>query len=157
MPAAVCAAQSDAQLPPNQRAILTVQGRGSQVYSCQPADSTFQWTFQAPVARLFNETGIEVGTHGDGPIWNYQDSSSIQGLLLAKTPSADANNIPGLLLKAVNPHRSGILTKVEFIVRSETKGGLAPATGCDGAHKGDLVRVPYTATYTFYATGVATN
>ena len=139
------------QPPANQRAVLTVQGRGSQIYSCQPEGAGFQWVFRAPAARLFDTDGNEVGTHGDGPTWIAQDSSSIQGTLLTAAPSPDATSIPWLLLKARDPQRNGILTAVEFIRRSDTKGGVAPSTGCDATHKGDLARVPYTATYTFYS------
>jgi hypothetical protein len=43
------------------------------------------------------------------------------------------------------------MTKVEFIRRSDTHGGTAPSTGCDAEHLNAIVRVPYTATYTFYS------
>jgi hypothetical protein len=152
-----CAAQApDATQPPaNQHEVLTVQGRGSQVYSCQQVDRNFQWVFQAPVARLFDAAGSEVGTHGDGPIWVYQDSSSIRGTLVKSVPSAEAGSIPWLLLKATSPQRSGVLTSVEFIRRSDTHGGIAPTTGCDATHRGEIVRAPYTATYTFYSSTAA--
>jgi hypothetical protein len=142
--------------PANQHAILTVRGRGSQIYNCQPVGNALQWVFQAPVARLFDTSGNEVGTHGDGPIWNYQDSSAIGGSLLAKTPSPEGS-IPWLLFKAVNPQRTGLLTTAEFISRSDTKGGIAPSTDCDAAHQGQLNYVPYTATYTFYSSNTAKN
>jgi hypothetical protein len=142
----------DATLPPSsQHAVLTVQGRGAQIYGCQPVNGSFQWVFQAPVARLFDQSGAEVGTHADGPTWTLQDSSSIQGVLMSKQPSPDPANIPWLLLKAARPQRTGLLSSVEMIRRSETQGGIAPAAGCDATHKGDLARVPYTATYTFYS------
>jgi len=136
---------------PPQHPILTLHAVGSQVYSCQRIDNTFQWTFIAPVARLFDASGNEVATHGDGPVWNYQDSSSIQGVVQIKSPSPDAGSIPWLLLKAVNPARTGILTTVDFIRRSDTHGGIAPTTGCDAQHVNENARIPYTATYTFYS------
>jgi hypothetical protein len=136
---------------PPEQAILTLHAKGSQIYLCQRVDSSFQWTFIAPAARLFDDAGNEVATHGDGPTWNYQDSSSIQGVVLQKVPSPDAGSVPWLLLKAINPARTGILTKVDFIRRSDTHGGVAPATGCDADHIDADARVPYTATYTFYS------
>ena len=149
-------AQTPTAPPPNQHAILTLQGRGAQVYGCQLVGSTFQWVFQAPVARLFDANNTEVGTHADGPTWTYQDSSSIEGALLSKTNAPNATaDIPWLLLKAINPQRTGILTKVEFISRTTTQGGVIPTTACDAAQKGDLARVPYTATYTFYSSAAA--
>ncbi|WP_263383189.1 DUF3455 domain-containing protein [Granulicella arctica] len=157
LPIAASAQASDATLPQaNQQAVLTVQGRGAQIYGCQPIGATFQWVFQAPVARLFDDKNVEVGTHADGPTWTLQDGSSVQGILVTKQPSPDAANIPWLLLKATKPQRAGLLTSVEMIRRSDTKGGIAPTTGCDATHKGDLVRVPYSATYTFYSSKAAT-
>ena len=154
-PLAAAQAPSPIQPPANQHAVLTLQGRGAQVYGCQLANDTFQWVFQAPVARLFDANGNEVGTHGDGPIWNYQDSSSIQGSLQSKTNAPSPLDIPWLLLKAVKPQRIGILTTVEYIARTSTQGGAPPSAGCDAIHKGDLARVPYSATYTFYSSAAA--
>ncbi len=136
--------------PATQRPVLTLQGRGTQVYRCEATGPTFAWTFQAPVARLFDAQDREVGTHGDGPTWTYQDSSSVGGKVLAQA-SLDPASVPSLLLGAINPKRTGLLTTVEYIRRSDTHGGLAPATGCDAAHENDLARIPYTATYTFYS------
>jgi hypothetical protein len=137
--------------PPPEQPILTLHAKGSQVYLCQRVENTFQWVFVAPVARLFDDSGHEVATHGDGPIWIYQDSSSIQGVVQQKVPSPDAGSIPWLLLKAVKPANSGVLTKVDFIRRADTQGGIAPTTGCDADHVDVSARVPYTATYTFYS------
>ncbi len=111
--------------------------------------------FQAPVARLFDANQNEVGTHGDGPLWNFEDGSSIQGVPFAKSSSPDPASIPWLLLKGVKPRRVGVLTAVDFIRRSDTKGGTPPTSGCDPVHKGDIARIPYTATYTFYTPGTA--
>jgi Protein of unknown function (DUF3455) len=143
-------AQDPTLPPPSEHPVLTVQGRGAQIYSCQATAGGFQWIFVAPAARLF-DGDREVGTHGDGPVWHAEDGSSIQGQLIAKSPSPDKGAIPWLLLKGVNPSRFGVLSTVEFIRRSETQGGIAPASGCDSEHIGDLVRVPYTATYAFYS------
>ncbi len=144
----------DPTLPPSaEHAILTLHAIGSQIYGCQPVGSRdqYQWIFIAPAARLFDSGAGEVGTHGDGPTWNYQDSSSVQGVVKAKSASPDPASVPWLLLQATKPRGSGLLTRVEYIRRSETQGGVAPAAGCDPSHRGELARVPYTATYTFYS------
>lgn len=147
----IAQAQDRTQPPPGQNPVLTLHATGSQIYACQRVDNAFRWVFVAPAARLFDDTGNEVGTHGDGPTWNYQDSSSIQGVVVQTSPSPDAGSVPWLLLKAANPQRTGVLTKVDFVRRSETHGGIAPTTGCDSEHQGALARVPYTALYTFYS------
>lgn len=142
----------DPTLPPaRQHAVLTLQGRGVQIYTCQEATAGhFQWTFAAPAARLFDGER-EVGTHGDGPVWHYQDGSSIHGQLVTKTSSPDASAIPWLLLKGTAPNGTGVLSTVEYIRRSETQGGIAPTSGCNAEHSGAIERIPYTATYSFYS------
>ncbi len=135
----------DATVPPaTEHAVLTVQGRGVQIYTCTAG----QWVFVAPAARLFDKNSVEVGTHGDGPVWHLQDGSSVYGQVVAKTPAADAGSVPWLLLKGIKSDGTGVLHGVEFVRRSETKGGVAPTGGCEA---GALLSVPYEATYTFYS------
>lgn len=142
--AGVAVAQ-DATMPPaGQKAVLTVQGKGVQIYTCKAK----QWVFVAPAARLFDDKGVEVGSHGDGPVWMLQDGSAVKGTVAAKTPSPDAASVPWLLLKASSTGGKGTLATVEFVRRSETKGGVAPSGGCE---EGAFSRVPYEAAYTFYS------
>lgn len=139
----------DATFPPaGTRATLTVEGLGVQIYTCKTVSGTGQWTFVAPAARLFDANGIEVGSHGDGPVWHVDDGSSVLGKVVAKSTSSDAGAIPWLLLKALRTEGAGTLAGVAFIRRSETKGGVAPSGACEA---GALVRVPYSAMYTFYS------
>jgi hypothetical protein len=153
--AAIATAQSPAQdptaPPPSQHAILTVTGKGVQIYTCQQTPTGPQWVFQAPEATLTDSTGNPVGTHGAGPAWNSKDGSTVKGELVQKSASPEPTAIPWLLLKSAGTSGSGIMTKVEFIRRSDTHGGIAPATGCDTQHLSATTRVPYTATYTFYS------
>ncbi len=130
--------------PATEHVVLTLQGKGVQIYTCKAS----KWEFVAPAARLFDTNGIEMGSHGDGPVWHLEDGSSVTGKVVAKTPSPDAGSVPWLLLKAANAGGDGKLTGVEMIRRSETKGGNAPSGACES---GALVRVPYEATYTFYS------
>jgi hypothetical protein len=144
-------AQNPTSPPPSQHPILTVTGKGVQIYTCQQSAAGPQWVFQAPEATLIDASGNSVGTHGDGPIWKSNDGSSVKGDLLQKSPSSEATSIPWLLLKAVSPSGPGVMTRVEYIRRSDTHGGTAPTTGCGAQHLDTLARVPYTATYTFYS------
>ena len=149
--AAVAPAQNPTTPPPSQHSILTVTGKGVQIYNCRQSAAGPQWVFQAPEATLLDASGKPIGTHGGGPIWKSNDGSTVKGELLQKSPSPEATSIPWLLLKAVNPSGSGIMTRVEYIRRSDTHGGASPATGCDAQHLNAVSRVPYTATYTFYS------
>jgi hypothetical protein len=145
------AAQNPTEPPPSQQAILSVTGKGVQIYTCQQVASAPQWVFQAPEATLLNATGDPVGTHAAGPIWRAKDGSTVKGELLQKSASPEPASIPWLLLKASATSGSGIMAKVEFIRRSDTHDGSAPTTGCDAQHLNAITRVPYTATYTFYS------
>jgi hypothetical protein len=144
-------AQNPTTPPPSQRPILTVTGKGVQIYTCQQSAARPQWVFQAPEATLIDASGKPIGTHGAGPIWKSNDGSTVKGELLQKSASPEAASIPWLLLKAVSPSGSGIMTHVEFIRRSDTHGGSSPTTGCDAQHLNVVSRIPYTATYTFYS------
>jgi Protein of unknown function (DUF3455) len=144
-------AQNSTQPPPNQQPILTADGKGVQIYTCQDVSGVLHWNFQAPEAKLFDTSGKEIGAHGAGPVWKLQDGSSVKGQLVEKGDAPEPGDIPWLLLKAAGHEGAGMLGKVEYIRRSETHGGIAPAAGCDAEHVGVVARIPYTAVYTFYA------
>lgn len=135
--------------------IATAQGRGVQIYQCAQADGgTYAWVLQRPEATLSEPaSGAPLGTHSGGPTWTWSDGSSITGSVLSKMVSPDPGSVPWLLVKT-HPVGStqGVLSSVTLVRRSDTKGGAAPAAGCDAQHAGVSSRVPYTATYTFYNT-----
>lgn len=96
--------------------------------------------FQAPEATLFDADGKEIGTHSAGPVWTFRDKRSVKGQVVSKTDAPAAGDIPWLLLKGEG--------SFEYIRRSETRGGVAPARGCE---TGKILRVDYSAVYTFYS------
>jgi hypothetical protein len=140
------------QPPANARLAHAVEGRGVQIYRCAQQDSAYTWVFQSPEATLYDpRTHQKTGTHAAGPTWTWNDGSSITGKVLQKSPSPDPANIPWLLLSTTPANTThGALTPIALVRRSETHGGNAPATGCDAQHTETTLRVPYTATYTFY-------
>jgi hypothetical protein len=129
-------AQTDTKPPDGQRAVLTASAKGVQIYGCQGG----QWVFQAPQATLFDTSGKEIGTHGAGPVWTLRDGRSVKGQVVAKSDAPSAADIPWLLLKGDG--------NFEYIRRWETHGGVAPPGACEA---GGSVRIPYSATYTFYS------
>jgi hypothetical protein len=144
----------DPTLPPATAAVVyTAEGRGVQIYRCTQQDASHTWVFQSPEATLFDpKTHQQLGTHGAGPTWTWKDGSAIAGKVLQKLPSPDPNSIPWLLLSTTpSGTATGALTSVTLVRRSDTHGGNPPATGCDAQHANAILRVPYTATYTFYA------
>jgi len=57
------------------------------------------------------------------------------------------------LLRATATSGKGRFAQISFVQRLDTKGGKAPAIGCDAAHDGKEQRVDYSADYYFYAGG----
>jgi len=139
------------QPPANEQLLLQVHAKGDQIYACKEGSAgQFAWTLKAPEAQLFDKDGKAFGKHFAGPSWQASDGSSIVGKAAANA-SPDPDSIPWLLVNVVSHSGEGALSKVSSIQRLNTKGGKAPATGCDAAHAGLEQRVPYSADYLFFA------
>ena len=124
--------------------------KGFQVYSCRNDGGAYNWTLKGPVAELFDKEGKKVGRHFAGPTWEWSDKSQVTGKMMTSVPSPDADSIAWLLLVATGHSGEGVLANVTNIQRLNTKGGKAPAGGCDAAHEGQESRIPYSADYFFY-------
>jgi Protein of unknown function (DUF3455) len=139
------------QPPSNERLLLQVHAKGEQIYTCKEGSSNqFAWTLRAPEAQLLDKDGKPFGKHFAGPTWQAADGSSITGKAAANA-TPDPDSIPWLLVTVVSRSGEGVLTKVTSIQRLNTKGGKAPATGCDAAHAGQEVHAAYAADYLFFA------
>jgi hypothetical protein len=149
----VCAQEVPAQLrpPANEQLILQVHAKGDQVYTCKSDTTPPAWTLKAPDAQLFDKDGKSFGKHFAGPSWEANDGSRVTGKAIANAPSPDADSIPWLLVNVVSHEGHGVLSRSTTIQRLNTKGGKAPASGCDASHAGQELRVPYSADYLFYA------
>jgi hypothetical protein len=139
------------QAPANEKLLLQVHANGDQVYTCKEGVTQFAWTLKAPDAQLFDKDGKPFGKHFAGPSWEASDGSRVTGKAVANAPSPDADSIPWLLVNIVGHEGSGVLSRATSIQRINTKGGKAPASGCDAGHAGQDIRVPYSADYLFYA------
>jgi hypothetical protein len=131
--------------PAGAKILLQAQAAGDQVYSCDGAN----WVFARPDAKLFDESGKQIGSHFAGPTWELNDGSRVIGKVVASA-MPDPDSVPWLLLEAVDHQGAGLMTQVTRIQRLSTSGGKAPATGCDSGHKGQETRSHYTAIYVFY-------
>lgn len=144
----------DPTLPPSTVHIrFTVEAQGLQIYHCAAQADTFAWVYDAPDATLFDTTTHQpIGHHSAGPTWTWSDGSAITGKVLQKQPSPDPLAIHWLLVETHDTgDKTGALTGITFVRRSNTQAGAAPATGCDAQHQANILRVPYEATYTFYS------
>jgi hypothetical protein len=141
------------------KVVYQVQGRGDQIYVCAQQKDGMQWVLKGPAAVLYDASNQPVGKHGAGPQWTWNDGSAVRGTVIGRKASPGAGNVPWLLLKTdpfTGPKNgehdpAGMLDKITFVKRSETRGGVAPTGGCDAANIGASQAVPYTATYTFYS------
>ena len=131
--------------PSNERPILQANADGDQIYVCDGSS----WMLSRPDAKLFADSGKQIGSHFAGPTWEYSDGSRVMAKPVdTATPNPDS--IPWLLLKATDHQGEGVMKGVTSIQRLSTKGGRAPATGCDAQHKGQEARSHYSALYIFY-------
>lgn len=144
------------QPPANEQFLLKVHAKGDQIYACKEQAGQFSWTLKAPDAQLFDKDGKSFGKHFAGPSWEDEDGNRVVAKVAAKVPSPDADSVAWLLPSVVAQEGNGVLSRATTIQRLNTKGGKAPASGCDSSHPGQELRVPYTADYVFYARKRAT-
>jgi Protein of unknown function (DUF3455) len=138
--------------PASTRTVLQAKGDGVQIYVCVKTGDTLKWTLKAPDAKLLDASGKMIGSHFAGPTWRLLDGSQVQGELIASKPAPEANAVAWLLLRAKAGTATGGLSNVEFIRRTETHGGVAAESDCQNPQDaGKTAKIPYTATYTFYA------
>jgi hypothetical protein len=153
--AAVCAAAQQVpaalQPPAGEELFLTVHAKGDQIYTCKADGAAFAWALKAPDAQLFDSDGKPFGKHFAGPSWMASDGSGVTGKAVANVPSPDPDSIPWLLVHVVSHEGTGVLSRATSIQRLNTKGGNAPASGCDTAHAGQEMRAAYSADYLFFA------
>lgn len=143
--------RKELQPPANESLLLQVHARGDQIYKCKADGAQFAWTLEAPDAQLFDKSGKAFGKHFAGPSWEANDGSHITGKAVANAPSPDSESVSWLLVSVVSHNGEGVLARVTSIQRVNTKGGKAPASGCDAAHVNQESRVPYSADYVFFA------
>ena len=130
---------------PGYKIVASLRGVGKQIYDCNGA----AYAFREPAAGLFTSRGVPAAIHGKGPFWTNFDGSRVDGSPTTPPSSAqpDLKSVPWLKLVGTPTGASGVFSKVAFIQRIDTHGGLAP-TSCSGA---STIAVDYTANYVFWA------
>lgn len=147
---AAFAGWAQAQTHPAKPSAIEAFGKGVQIYSCKAANGSYAWGLKAPNASLSDAKGNVIGKHFAGPSWQANDGSTVVGEPLSVSPSPNAGAVAWLVLHAKSHAGDGVMTNVQYIVRTRTEGGVAPANGCDASHVGTEVRVPYSAIYLFF-------
>ena len=129
-------------VPAGNRLTSSLDGSGVQVYQCAKAG----WTLLQPAATLTTD-GRPVGLHFKGPVW----VSTVDGSEVGAAPVATVNRdgaIPELLLKANQNQGQGMFSKVTYVQRLRTTGGVAPAGSCT---EGSQQAIQYSAVYRFWS------
>jgi hypothetical protein len=148
------------KVPDGHKLVAWYQAKGVQVYKAVPAKAGgFQWQFEEPLADLLDTDGGKAGIHYIGPSWEAADGSKVRKDD-GKDPnpkSADAlkkdRDVPWLLIAVkadeAKDAKPGIFTKVVYVQRVSTSGGVEPKELPKRA--GAKIAVPYTAVYYFWA------
>ena len=128
---------------------------GAQIYECAlDASANPAWRLRAPTALLVDDEGLPFVSHFGGidadlpagPYWqSLRDGSRVRAGLAIASPSA--GTIPHLRLTALDTAGNGVMSRVSYIHRLATTGGVAPTGACQ---LDDRAEVPYTADYYFY-------
>jgi len=145
------------QVPAGNTAYLVGHATGVQIYTCEPKGASFGWSPAIPAALLLTNDGTVIHHYATtGPTWQAPDSSYVRGKPSASAPSPDpqGQSVPWLLLRAVvagKGYAGGTtLSATTYVQRLDTRGGKAPAGGCDATTVGAGASMPYAADYYFY-------
>ena len=143
-------AQCDSiKAPEGNKLAFHAYAKGVQIYKWNA--TTQNWDLFGPQAALFAEENYfgEIGSHYVGPTWESKSGSKIEGRRVQGTGcTPDPTAVAWLLLSKFRTDGAGIFSKVTYIQRVNTTGGLAPAN--PGAYDGEIKESPYTAEYYFY-------
>jgi hypothetical protein len=141
------------RVPAGNRVAMETVGVGDITYECRDkanAPGQTEWVFVGPKAVLNDRSGKQVGTYyGPPATWESGDGSKLTATQLAVAPSG-AGNLPYQLVKANPAMGNGAMTGVTFIQRVALQGGVAPASPCAPANKGERQTVKYQADYIFW-------
>ena len=141
------------QVPAGNRVAMETVGVGEITYECRDkanAPGQTEWVFVGPSAVLNDRSGNKVGTYfGPPATWASNDGSRLTATQMAVAP-AGAGNLPYQLVKANPAMGAGAMAGVTYIQRVALKGGVAPASACSPANKGERQIVKYQADYIFW-------
>lgn len=132
---------------------LIAAAEGVQIYECSAKEEQaeeYEWVSVAPEADLFDKNGNKIGKHYYGPHWESNDGSKVLGTVEEKVDAPLPDAVAWLLVSTESDGTKGSFSNVTTIQRLNTRGGLAPKTGCSRSQAGKLARIDYTADYYLY-------
>src|SRR5512139_1843379 len=129
-------------VPAGERQVERLSARGLQTYECRatPGDaSKAAWVYVASTLELFDASDKPAGRHTfPPPVWEAPDGSKFAG-------TQKAGAAPWLLVSTRSIGAEGRFAKITSLQRVNTKGGVAPAGGCDMKAIGRREQVPLRA------------
>lgn len=152
-------AQTALSIPDGGKLLLHAYAKGVQVYVCaqDPKDtSRYIWTLTEPIATLYDKDNyrIQIGKHylssTGQATWQTTTGVTISAVKVQQAPPRDTASIPWLLLKTTSSSGFEPLRATTYVQRIQTHGGKPSPAAANRAHKGQYLKVPYTAEYLFY-------
>jgi hypothetical protein len=140
------------RVAPGEAPALMLNASGTQIYTCMASptqDSAYGWVSTAPDATLYDGTREAARLATPNHWESLDDRSSVSGIPL-RLQSGGAGNMPWALIRGLPAGETGIFAGVTSIQQVNTRGGAAPAQGCDELHVGNEAHVDFTADYYFY-------
>jgi hypothetical protein len=136
------------KVPDTVAPVLRLQGKGVQVFRCEPRGTGYTWMFRLPEADLVDTGGKAVVRHGANFSFEHTDGSRLLGTVVDFDDAPDTTNLRWLLLSA-RSFGQGALTGVTYVQRVNTNGGMPPPK-CDASQQNRLLRVDFSADFVFY-------
>ena len=130
-------------------AAFVLTGKGVQQFQCTADAKGRYWRFITPQAQLTDAHGRVVARQGSDGNFFAKDGSMLSVKIEKYADKATAGNVRDLLYKSSHRGREGLLSGITHVKRTDGKGGV-PLTRCSPSQLGTTLKVPFTATYTFY-------
>ncbi|HEX4330727.1 MAG TPA: DUF3455 domain-containing protein [Usitatibacter sp.] len=138
----------------NERAAFVLSADGVMIYQCKATlanPDVYAWFYVAPDATLYDGSHEIARMTTPNLLESLDDGSSVSGIVRAAQSSAGA--LPWTLSQAQPIGETGLFANVSSMQRVNTRGGLAPSTGCNPDNDGAESRVAFNADYYFYRRG----
>lgn len=130
-------------------AAFVLTGKGVQQFQCTADANGRYWKFITPEAQLTDGKGRTLARQGSEGNFFAKDGSILVAKIEKYSEKTTAGNLRDLVYTTSSRGKKGILTGITHVKRSQGKGGV-PLIRCSASQLGSTLKVPFTATYTFY-------
>ena len=135
-------------IAPSSNEVLSLEASGEQIFQCSRDSQGWYWKFLTPNAYLFDpQSNQAVIKHGYRFGFAHNDGSKLSARIIKV--HRNGKDLPQALFLTQSSAHPGALHKIRYVQRTNCQGGL-PKTQCTAKQKGEILRVPFSATYTFF-------